>query len=470
MGVAADNPPQTRRATDVARAGRGSGSESETPASDQVWNLAGALSPVGAQAGRAAAERHKQLIEDIAQSILQSPQAGLELFNQELMRRVKENWFEVFQQADAMIKTALGLTVTEIAAGTLLAIPEPTGGAKAAAITLQLLLIYLAVEAAVTAGPEAIDHGTKWWTLVKSANGNFDKIWRAAQEFGQMVYYLVQAIGSVVGLARVSSGVGQMGKNALGKRQADAIGSWNAASSEVDSAASGTSPKPNDSPGVHVDSGDSATSELTSSQRERRKGKAGSGKGNLIAEHRFEILETEHRLRLESLEDGVELQLCTTCAGVRKDIDEVLSGTQEKGPSKAMRRRLTKLREKVVALEDAVKTKTMKHGEALAPLTQIAAHLRDLSTKLPSGNKLCVFCSFKGEIDYDLLAKQLGFEKTRMSTHGEPIYRNGKTFISPDADSHKGGIWKKATGSHENLKPAARDGTYNEDLTERIGK
>jgi hypothetical protein len=31
-----------------------------------------------------------------------------------------------------------------------------------------------------------------------------------------------------------------------------------------------------------------------------------------------------------------------------------------------------------------------------------------------------------------------------------------------------GGVWKRATGGADNLRPSKRDGTYNEDLTIKI--
>ena len=51
----------------------------------------------------------------------------------------------------------------------------------------------------------------------------------------------------------------------------------------------------------------------------------------------------------------------------------------------------------------------------------------------------------------------------------QPVYRKGNEYISPDVDRHKGGIWKKASGDSANLRNrSTRDGTYNEDLTERV--
>jgi hypothetical protein len=58
----------------------------------------------------------------------------------------------------------------------------------------------------------------------------------------------------------------------------------------------------------------------------------------------------------------------------------------------------------------------------------------------------------------------------RARSHGQPGYRRGNEYISPDVDRHNGGIWKKATGDAANLRnKTTRDGIFNEDLTEMVG-
>ncbi len=75
-------------------------------------------------------------------------------------------------------------------------------------------------------------------------------------------------------------------------------------------------------------------------------------------------------------------------------------------------------------------------------------------------------------------AKKLGFEKTNYrAKNGEPIYYNKKTktYISQDVGSgngmgsHNGGVWKQATSPEALNSKSTRMGTYNADLTERIG-
>jgi hypothetical protein len=63
-----------------------------------------------------------------------------------------------------------------------------------------------------------------------------------------------------------------------------------------------------------------------------------------------------------------------------------------------------------------------------------------------------------------------GFTEIAERSHGQPIYKKGRTYISPDVDGHNGGVWKKCKGSPKNLRSKkTRDGTYNADLSERIG-
>ena len=64
--------------------------------------------------------------------------------------------------------------------------------------------------------------------------------------------------------------------------------------------------------------------------------------------------------------------------------------------------------------------------------------------------------------------------KERIHKNGrqQPIYYYPKTkaYITPDVDQHNGGWWKMAYHKYENLlKKDTRAGTYNEDLTIRIG-
>ena len=65
-------------------------------------------------------------------------------------------------------------------------------------------------------------------------------------------------------------------------------------------------------------------------------------------------------------------------------------------------------------------------------------------------------------------AKALGFEATGQFSHGQPVFKKSNKYITPDIDSHIGGVWKMAD-SIKNLKSKkTRLGTYDEKL-KRIG-
>jgi len=61
-------------------------------------------------------------------------------------------------------------------------------------------------------------------------------------------------------------------------------------------------------------------------------------------------------------------------------------------------------------------------------------------------------------------ARRLGFtvrvppQKAPFDSHGQPAFRRGNRFITPDIDSHKGGVWKMYD------QKGTRLGTYDADL------
>jgi len=76
--------------------------------------------------------------------------------------------------------------------------------------------------------------------------------------------------------------------------------------------------------------------------------------------------------------------------------------------------------------------------------------------------------SIMNKMDYEQLARKLGFERIKERSHGQPIYKKGRRYITPDVDQHNGGVWKMAD-SIENLRSkATRMGTYDKELN-RIG-
>lgn len=73
-------------------------------------------------------------------------------------------------------------------------------------------------------------------------------------------------------------------------------------------------------------------------------------------------------------------------------------------------------------------------------------------------------------------AEKIGYRKTGQVSSGQIVYEAAKSakvkglpYITPDADSHKGGAWKAAKTVAALGSKQTRLGTFNEDLTIRIG-
>jgi hypothetical protein len=67
------------------------------------------------------------------------------------------------------------------------------------------------------------------------------------------------------------------------------------------------------------------------------------------------------------------------------------------------------------------------------------------------------------------LAEAMGYVKTNFRSHGQAVYKKGKSYISRDVDGHCGGVWKEASSPEDLASKSTRNGTYNADLTERVG-
>jgi hypothetical protein len=64
------------------------------------------------------------------------------------------------------------------------------------------------------------------------------------------------------------------------------------------------------------------------------------------------------------------------------------------------------------------------------------------------------------------LAQKLGYTEAPdppFNSHGQPVFKSGNKYITPDKDVHKGGAWKMFDNK------GARLGTFNDDLTQRVG-
>jgi hypothetical protein len=51
----------------------------------------------------------------------------------------------------------------------------------------------------------------------------------------------------------------------------------------------------------------------------------------------------------------------------------------------------------------------------------------------------------------------------------EAVFKKGRRYISRDEDGHNGGAWKMADSPEKLRSKELRMGTYNKDLTQRVG-
>lgn len=58
-------------------------------------------------------------------------------------------------------------------------------------------------------------------------------------------------------------------------------------------------------------------------------------------------------------------------------------------------------------------------------------------------------------------AKNLGFRKTNFRSHGQPVYTDGRRYITPDVDGHNGGVWKMADSVRNLGRKNTRTGTFD---------
>lgn len=369
------------------------------------------------------------LVDAMTESVVRSPKYILA----DIRELLKDHWLEIVQSMAAFIAIEVGVAA-------LIAAPDPTMGTKVAALLLQAIVLALMVYFAVESTTAAAQAGQLWWDTLASAiqdpsSPNEAKIELAAQYFSHLVLNTISAIVAT----------------------ADGLGiAWRGIKMPESSA----------SHAIQHPDADATQGSKDHGQTHDLDGRHTSE----IAAANVELQGHEHAVRAKEGSNGeVNIWLCSDCAMLRAKIDEVLGTASDKGPTKSMRRRLEKLRVKVADVEGRLNTRKLGHSEAIDELNQIAAHLVEISRKFPSADSLCMFCAFEAGIDYDLLAKQLGYERTNVRSHGQAVYRQGNDFISPDVDRHRGGVWKKAKDDPANLRPSRREGTYNEDLSERVG-
>lgn len=65
-------------------------------------------------------------------------------------------------------------------------------------------------------------------------------------------------------------------------------------------------------------------------------------------------------------------------------------------------------------------------------------------------------------------AENMGFQKIGQRSHGQPVFKSGNKYITPDVDGHNGGVWKMADSVKNLGSKETRMGTYDANLN-RIG-
>ncbi len=66
-------------------------------------------------------------------------------------------------------------------------------------------------------------------------------------------------------------------------------------------------------------------------------------------------------------------------------------------------------------------------------------------------------------------ANAMGYVKINETSNGQAVYKKGSDYISRDIDCHNGGAWKRASSVANLASKTTRLGTYNADLTVRVG-
>jgi hypothetical protein len=76
---------------------------------------------------------------------------------------------------------------------------------------------------------------------------------------------------------------------------------------------------------------------------------------------------------------------------------------------------------------------------------------------------------FQTDSEAEVQANKLGFSKIKERSQGCAVFRRGNRYITRDRDGHNGGAWKMADSVENLASKKTRSGTYNADLTQRIG-
>ena len=179
----------------------------------------------------------------------------------------------------------------------------------------------------------------------------------------------------------------------------------------------------------------------------------------------------EHTISAWKFGGRIQINYCTTCGSMIEKIDNVLAQISPTGPTKSLHRRLTKLRSKVQQLEQDINAGKVTFKQLPKEANKLAGHMRDLDTKFPKRfeKDLDVPNITRPDVsDFAALADRLGYSRTPFHSHGKPVYEKSGFYITPDRDSHLGGVWKGATSPRNLASKEKRSGTYDANM-KRIG-
>ena len=103
--------------------------------------------------------------------------------------------------------------------------------------------------------------------------------------------------------------------------------------------------------------------------------------------------------------------------------------------------------------------KTINKADDIADIVKLANKVDDAIDTINAVYKID---------DFAKLAQKHGYHPIGQYSHGQPIFKKGNKYITPDIDSHKGGVWKMANSVKGLRSKKTRLGTYDANL-KRIG-
>lgn len=114
-------------------------------------------------------------------------------------------------------------------------------------------------------------------------------------------------------------------------------------------------------------------------------------------------------------------------------------------------------------------------AEDLLPPQEVAEIVLDPTKKIKAVGVVGEVV-FKTTSEATKAAVKMGYRKIRELSNGEAVYKKGDSYITRDIGSgnglgsHNGGAWKEANSVKNLGTPEARNGTFNADLSIKVGK